>query len=261
VWGLDWCPFPDAASSSHYEQFVAISTIPGMTPVTGARCDRRTRAAIQVWAVPPAGLARCELVLCVEGGPVSDLKWMPMGAWDASSERGLPKLGILAAVHLDGSTALYAVPQPAALRVATPTVASASDPIFLRAAPLARFAVDDAACTCIEWLSGRRLAAGLANGHLVVWDAVSALLGNNDDGGDPLPDMYLTLALSSIRSIAAGRCPPTDAHGALDYAGESVYLAFGSYDGTAGVVDLREPGTVLELNRSRCEFHGKEGQS
>jgi transcription factor C subunit 6 len=233
-----------------------VSTIPAtQDPTTGSRCDPAVLGAVQIWSVPyvddenlpsaaPAG-ARCELVLCFPGGPVMDIKWMPMGAWDDAG--AMPKLGIAAVVQLDGSTVLYAVPHPAPLRAVTAT----QGPIYLKARAVAKFAVDDTASTAIQWLSGRRLAVGLSNGHLAIWDAVDAILAPEPEPEPPLPAMYLTLALSSIRSIAAGRTPPTDAAGALDYTGEAVYIAFGSYDGTTGVVDLRDPGNVIELNRSR----------
>jgi transcription factor C subunit 6 len=64
----------------------------------GDKWSSDSRGSIQIWgATPPIvdekgstkdeGSARCELVLCVQGGPVHDLKWMPMGAWD---DVGLP---------------------------------------------------------------------------------------------------------------------------------------------------------------------------
>lgn len=59
-----------------------------------------------------------------------DLKWMPIGAQDRvdDTEGTLPKLGILAAVQLDGSVSFYSIPNPAVLRQTTSAVAN--DPIY-----------------------------------------------------------------------------------------------------------------------------------
>lgn len=127
VWGLDWCPYPDRLGNG--KQYVAVSTIPSyLEPTTGGRCDASVQGSIQIWSVPftddntpPSSTqsARCEVVLCLDGGPVSDVKWMPIGAWDELGDDGSrPKLGILAAVQLDGSTSFYSVPHPNALRPA-----------------------------------------------------------------------------------------------------------------------------------------------
>lgn len=60
----------------------------------GQKHPAATPAAIQIWSVvaplldQPSegqgepGKMRCEMVLCVRGGPAMQLKWMPMGAWD-----------------------------------------------------------------------------------------------------------------------------------------------------------------------------------
>lgn len=82
-----------------------------------------------------------------------------------------------------------------------------------------------------------------------MWDIVDALISPPSE--PPLPSIYATVALSAIRSLSTGRCPPTDADGDLDYSGEALYVAFGAMDGTTGVLDMRDPSNVVELNRSR----------
>jgi transcription factor C subunit 6 len=108
----------------------------------GERWAADAPGSIQIWAATPPvldaqdqvlveGQMKCDLILCIEGGPVIDLKWMPMGAWDQVSHSilivlywtdrkdeggGIPKLGIIAACQLDGSVCFYAVPQPQEIR-------------------------------------------------------------------------------------------------------------------------------------------------
>lgn len=95
----------------------------------------------------------------------------------------VPKIGILAVVHLDGSISVYAVPHPLAIRRLQGDKGKASDkPIFcefwlfwvkgLRAdclqvnclEPLLRVEVFDAAATCMDWFTGSKLAVGYSNG-------------------------------------------------------------------------------------------------
>jgi transcription factor C subunit 6 len=66
----------------------------------GEKMAPETPGSIQIWAaLPPIfdnqdnmlveGRMSCEVVLCTQGGPVVDLKWMPMGAWDNVSRLSL----------------------------------------------------------------------------------------------------------------------------------------------------------------------------
>jgi hypothetical protein len=66
-----------------------------------------------------------------------------------------------------------------------------------------------------------------------------------------LPCLYLTLSNASIRSIAVSRCPPADADGDPQWGAEPTRLVYGAYDGSFGIVDLRDPDYPIELNRSR----------
>lgn len=107
VWGLDWCPHPESTTGI---QHLAVSTAYNDLPI-GSCGPSDARGAIQVWSVNAEGtLARCELVLCVQGGAALDLKWMPLGGWDGDG--GSRKLGILAVVQEDGSVSFYSVPKP-----------------------------------------------------------------------------------------------------------------------------------------------------
>jgi transcription factor C subunit 6 len=76
-------------------QYLAVSTMPNLETkaAIGEKWPVDSPASIQIWgAAPPIlnssdevlveGHMSCELVLCIGGGPVIDLKWMPLGAWD-----------------------------------------------------------------------------------------------------------------------------------------------------------------------------------
>lgn len=136
-------------------QYLAVSCLPNIDtqPTMGEKRPADAPASIQIWSVvapltdhPTEGHSEpgkmvCEMVLCVRGGPAMQLKWMPMGAWDevrsvsrlmvavlmletqiGAEEAGNTKLGVLAAVQLDGSVSFYPVPRPQAFRpVATPS--------------------------------------------------------------------------------------------------------------------------------------------
>lgn len=109
IWGQDWCPLPEEQAAREFlqtddrdwnidivdynhTQFLAISTLPDIDfkPAAGEKLPTETLSAIQIWSttLPSAdseevtGRMKCEMVLCVKGGPGWAVKWMPMGAWD-----------------------------------------------------------------------------------------------------------------------------------------------------------------------------------
>ncbi|KAL7418307.1 hypothetical protein Q5752_006764 [Cryptotrichosporon argae] len=271
IWGMEWAPYPDRLAAAHeYKQYLAISTLPSSAdaPTLGARAPAATPAAIQIWSIlPPTepdtldGSARCELVVCVEGGPAMQVRWAPVGGWDEPGEGPLPKLGILGAVQLDGTVKLYAVPHPAALRAAR--LDSIEDPLFLKLDPLVVLDTPDATATCLEWMTGTRLAVGLANGHAIIYDLLDALLESRQGVvHDPLPSIYVPLAQSPIRALASSRLPPdvylpTSAGSAMGAAPPPhlvapPYLIHASLDGTSGLTDLRDPALhTHEYTRAR----------
>ncbi len=66
----------------------------------GEKWPKNTPGGIQIWSMLPAasvsgdeatqneeekGAMKCEMVLCVDGGPAMELKWMPLGGWDEVS--------------------------------------------------------------------------------------------------------------------------------------------------------------------------------
>ncbi|WVQ84912.1 hypothetical protein IAT38_007075 [Cryptococcus sp. DSM 104549] len=258
IWGLDWCPMPqDKSEALNGVQYLAVSTIPhiDVRPAMFDRCPADTKAAIQIWSmVSPDRPAmevgdddatrqkrgmKCEMVLCVQGGSALQLKWMPLGAWDdydlSSSHdatKPIPKLGMIAAVQLDGSVSIHAVPHP---RFVDTGNGDGEGPIYVKLGdPQLRLNIPDATCMCMDWVSGSRLAVGLSNGHVAVWDVLDALQDGEVD--DLLPSVYTTVCLSAIASICAGRIPPSESN----LGGDPVFVVVGSYDGTTVIVDLRD---------------------
>lgn len=57
----------------------------------GVKADRPVKSCIQIWTLSPsdsseeaedAGQLSCDLVLCIEGGAVHELRWCPLPAHD-----------------------------------------------------------------------------------------------------------------------------------------------------------------------------------
>jgi len=68
---------------------MAISTLRDIEdqPTIGTRRSSDELGSIQIWSFDPAKAtpAWCEIVLCIKGSAVLDLKWMPLGARDGVS--------------------------------------------------------------------------------------------------------------------------------------------------------------------------------
>ncbi|WVR07791.1 hypothetical protein IAU60_004834 [Kwoniella sp. DSM 27419] len=267
IWGMDWAPCPESKWNDFKPtQYLAVSTLPHIDtrPALGEKWPRTSKGCIQLWAMSAphrgsdtqgdqdmedgdSGGMRCDVVLCVHGGPVMELKWIPLGVWDdydalSVNNPGIriPKLGILAAVQLDGSVSFYAVPHPQFM------APHDEHPLYLQMdQPLLRLEVSDTSAMCLDWLTASRVAVGLANGHIAVWDIYDAIKEGSSEG--LLPSLYVPAAVSAIRSIAAGRVPP--ASDQLD--GDPIYLVVGAYDGSTVVMDLRDPMFPIEINDAR----------
>lgn len=92
VWGLDWCPIhPDDRPSRNYAQYLAVSTYPSAehTPFIGSKVPRPSNASIQIWALSKNGSEgtekaqiKCVMVLCIDIGCASELKWCPLPSHD-----------------------------------------------------------------------------------------------------------------------------------------------------------------------------------
>jgi transcription factor C subunit 6 len=113
------------------------------------------------------------MVLGIESGPALELKWCPLPSHDplsGPSPESPRKLGLLAGVFEDGSLSVYVVPYPPDLAPAQASTTS-TDPIFLKAPePIVRIEHDEAAFCTLDWGNSELVAAGLANGAIVVYN-------------------------------------------------------------------------------------------
>ncbi|WVO21103.1 uncharacterized protein IAS62_002407 [Cryptococcus decagattii] len=271
IWGLDWCPIPRSKSKEFENtQYLAVSTLPHLSdqPKMFDKCPPETKGSIQIWSLLPpkqpesteeeqdlamggenSGGMACELVLCIQGGNAMQIRWMPLGVWDevdvgkmGEEEMEIPKLGIIAAVQLDGNVSFYPVPHPKFL-VSEQSIPGR--PVYLHLQkPLLRLTIPDANCTTFDWLSGSRLAVGLDTGHVVVWDVYDSLLHPSEP---PLPVIYASVAMSCIRSLSVLRLPPTPQH----LGSDAVYIVTGAYDGSTKILDTRDPLVPISLDRQR----------
>ncbi|WWC64454.1 uncharacterized protein I303_107064 [Kwoniella dejecticola CBS 10117] len=263
IWGMDWCPTPESESSDFgHEQYLAVSTLPHLDtrPHMAEKWPRTSKGSIQIWSLGPASSGdvpmdgsgytsqmKCEMVLCINGGPAMEIKWMPLGVWDdyditsiVQNDVQIPKLGILSAVQLDGSVSLYAVPHP---RFVPRTQ---DHPVYIKMdEPLLRLEIPDAMAMCVDWITGTKIAIGLSTGHLAVWDVYDALRTGHSQ--QLLPSLYTPVASSAIRSISIGRTPPSEKH----LGAEPIHILMGAYDGSTTLLDLRDPTAPIELNRAR----------
>ena len=106
VWALDWCPVPSSSST----QYMAISALRDIEdqPAIGTRRSSDELGGIQIWSFDPAKAvpARCEIVLCIKGAGVLDLKWMPLGARDNVGFRdAVTGMKLIVAGRLDSGVA------------------------------------------------------------------------------------------------------------------------------------------------------------
>ncbi|KIR81275.1 transcription factor C subunit 6 [Cryptococcus gattii EJB2] len=261
---------PNQKAKFENTQYLAVSTLSHLSdqPKMFDKCPPETKGSIQIWSLLPpkqsesaeegqdlamegenSGGMVCELVLCIQGGNAMQIRWMPLGVWDefdvgkmGEEEMEIPKLGIVAAVQLDGSVSFYPVPHPKFL-VSEQSIPG--QPVYLHLEkPLLRLSIPDANCTTFDWLSGSRLAVGMDTGHVVVWDVYDSLLHSSEP---PLPVIYASVAMSCIRSLSVLRLPPTPEH----LGSDAVYIVTGAYDGSTKILDTRDPLVPISLDRQR----------
>ncbi|KAI0306286.1 hypothetical protein B0F90DRAFT_1688642 [Multifurca ochricompacta] len=255
AWGLDWCPIhPDDRPHCSYKYYLAAAPFPSRThsPEIGVKVARPQRACVQLWTLVPSsdtdrtdddrGEMQCEMVLCIDSGPALELKWCPLPSHDplAGPSQAFPrKLGLLAGVFEDGSLSVYVVPYPPDL---APTQHSpTTDPVYVKInEPILRIELEEAAFCTLDWGNSELIAAGLANGVIVVYNIGRALQSPSEP---ILPMGYFCVHQSAIRALTWVRVP--DMHG----KGPTV-IASGGYDGLQCLTDIRELGGHV-FNRTR----------
>ncbi|WVO12490.1 hypothetical protein L204_100090 [Cryptococcus depauperatus] len=273
IWGLEWCPIASSKSAElNNTQYLAVSTLRNIQtqPEMFERVSRDTKGSIQIWSITPPTLnedegpgqdgedvqmsegkkecgMRCEIVLCVQGGCAMQVKWMPLGTYDdydiltIGQDIAIPKLGILAAIGLDGSISFYSVPHPKFLQASNNT----HEPIYLKThEPLFQITVPDSACMCFDWITGTHIAVGLDNGHVATWNIREALISGSSSS--LLPSSYSSLAESCIRSLSVCRIPSDSS----SFSKPPIFVIASSYDGTVCALDLRDLSKA-ELQRER----------
>ncbi|KAH9980956.1 hypothetical protein BGW80DRAFT_1162238 [Lactifluus volemus] len=255
VLGLDWCPIhPDDRPHCAYNYYLAVAPLPSRahSPEIGVRVPHPLRACVQIWSVSPSsgvegpsddkGEMRCVAVLCIESGPALELKWCPLPSHDPLS--GPPpasprKLGLLAGVFEDGSLSVYVVPYPPDL--ASGQLSLTADPVYVRLpAPILRIELEEAAFCALDWGNSELIAAGLANGVIVVYNIGRALRSPSEP---VLPIGYFCAHQSAIRTLTWVRVPDRQGNG-------PTVIASGGYDGLQCLTDIREVGGYV-FNRTR----------
>ncbi|KDQ10972.1 hypothetical protein BOTBODRAFT_115064 [Botryobasidium botryosum FD-172 SS1] len=261
VWGLDWCPVTtEFSAESDHTQYLAVATFPSFahTPTTSSRLDRPAKAGIQIWSYGPSGSvaegkvdvgkARCEMVLCIESGPANELKWCPMPSHDpliSGESDGPRKLGIVAGVFGDGSLSFYAVPHPSSIRHLQ---TDPEGPIFVHfPEPLLRIEIPEAGFVCLDWGNSELVAVGCTNGLVIFYldrTRLFPLIAHRADRLNCaiLPNHYISVHQSLVRSVAWVRAPPFDAQGLPLTECDPTTIASASYDGCLIMTDLRELG-------------------
>jgi len=78
----------------NFKQYLAVAPFPSHNhhPEIGRRASRPSPACIQIWSLSPSskggnkaddpGEMKCELIICIDGGPAHDLKWCPLPSHD-----------------------------------------------------------------------------------------------------------------------------------------------------------------------------------
>lgn len=83
-----------------FKQYLAVAPFPSRShaPIIGARAQRPAPACVQIWTLEPCfsmptemdsvdqprgpASIKCEMVLCLDGGPAQDVRWCPLPAHD-----------------------------------------------------------------------------------------------------------------------------------------------------------------------------------
>lgn len=90
-------------SGRSYKQYLAVAPFPSSShsPEIGVKAPRPSKACVQIWSLSPSqnddgmdvedeeyddnGEMKCEMVLCLDGGPAYELKWCPLPSHDLVS--------------------------------------------------------------------------------------------------------------------------------------------------------------------------------
>ncbi|KAF8516951.1 hypothetical protein BU17DRAFT_92339 [Hysterangium stoloniferum] len=260
VWAMDWCPIAEEdLSNRNYKQYLAVAPFPtrNHSPEIGRKCSRPSHACIQIWSLTASdpkqedlhdpGIMRCEMVLCLDGGPAHDLKWCPLPAHDQSDKNhhsGLRKLGVLGGTFEDGSVSFYVVPDLGKRDASLET----TDPLYVRITPRLRLQLEDTMCWCMDWANSDLIVVGCTNGFVAVYHVRQAL---ENPSSQPLrPTHYMPLHQSAIRTVSWAKVPPIAPSGKWQDDCDPTIFFSGGYDGAQTITDIRDmKGNIM--NRTR----------
>ncbi|KAF8945084.1 hypothetical protein BGZ47_003269 [Haplosporangium gracile] len=268
VWALDWCPLPSHVKSPKGNiDYVAI----GGFPDTAENCIARDQLyplgkqdshpnMIQIWSMncntndqgELQGNPETYLSLCIlhSYGAVLDLKWCPTGGlMDAGSSSGdLTRLGILAAVFSDGSIRIFSVPEPKSLRAhlgIRNLEDSSPEPVYIEfPEPFATIRMGDICFMCINWGTSERLAAGLTNGTIAVWDMKLLLSQTKETLAEKDSEYLDPIHLPQVHDVSV-RC--VDWLRSVDPAEVPWILASSGYDGRIRYTDLHDIYVQIDI--------------
>ncbi|KAG0366412.1 hypothetical protein BGX24_003706, partial [Mortierella sp. AD032] len=268
VWAMDWCPLSsnDKEAKKNMD-YVAI----GGFPDTAENCIARDQLyplgkqdahpnMIQVWSMncntndqgELQGSPQTYLALCIlhSYGAVFDLKWCPTGGhMDAGSSNGdLTRLGILAAAFSDGTIRVFSVPEPKSLRanlgIVTPE-GSTPEPVYIEyPEPYATIRMGDICFMCINWGTSERLAAGLTNGTIAVWDTKLMLSQTKETLAEKDSEYLDPIHLPQVHDVSV-RC--VDWLRSVDPTTVPWILASSGYDGRIRYTDLHDIYVQIDI--------------
>lgn len=115
IMSIEWCPYPPSPASKATDRpkaYLAIATLPSLDarPDMHSRLPHSTPGTVQLWSFVASQSVtgkdsgadgdvemdgerrmepemRCEVMLCLDGGPVTQVSWMPLGAWEKVSRK------------------------------------------------------------------------------------------------------------------------------------------------------------------------------
>ncbi|KAF9268824.1 hypothetical protein L218DRAFT_533061 [Marasmius fiardii PR-910] len=224
------------------------------------------------------GKMSCEMVLCLDSGPVHSLKWVPLptnSALVGKDPNKLGKLGLLSGTFEDGSFAIYVVPHPVDVRREAGNTSS-DEPIFVSLpAPIIKVELEaETSYWSFDWANSEVVAIGTTGGVIVVHDLASAFqavekpdtptLTPSTHPHVMLPTHYITVHQCAIRALAWLRAPPQWylVQAADKKKGKNceyppgedwdcpTVIASGGYDGMECITDIRG-GRGVVMNRTR----------
>ncbi|KAG0297838.1 hypothetical protein BGZ98_000415, partial [Dissophora globulifera] len=269
VWAMDWCPLASDTTTDvvHDVDYVAI----GGLPETAEICMTQDQIyplgkqdahanMIQLWSMncrtnregELQGEPKAHLDMCIlhHYGAVLDMKWCPTGCFmEAGSEAGdISRLGILAAAFTDGTIRIFSVPDPRSLRHHLEKVVSSGtqhDTIYIQYPdPFVTLRLGDVNFMSINWGTAHRLAAGVTNGTIAVWDMQTMLSQSKKTLAEKDSEYLDPIFLPQVHDVCVRR---VDWLRSPDPEEIPWIISTSGYDGHTRYTDLRDPFNQIDI--------------